>query len=238
GAGMIGLAEEDHARAAHADDRLDHADRDAGLVEAWSLLDVELDVRGDGPRGYLRVRRAVRVEPRSRHRVDEPYAVDGRHLLELRGIEQAAERPRPEEAPVAAFLVAPGRDDQRLGVGRPAFLDRVQALETREHPESPVEDAALRYGVDVRTRQDDRSFRRNGANADRAEDVAGRIHPCLEARRAHLAEQPGTRFFVRRRPAHAGHAAARQGPEPREGIDPRGQSWQRDGDHRGREYKP
>jgi len=50
-AGVVGLAHEDHARAAHAHDRLDDADRDTRFLEARALLDVELDVGGDRAAG-------------------------------------------------------------------------------------------------------------------------------------------------------------------------------------------
>src|SRR5207237_9602223 len=97
--------------------------------------DVELDVRGDRARRHPRLRRALRVEPRSRHRVDEPHAVDGRHLVEPGALEHPAERPRAEEAPVAPFLVATRRDDQRPAVARAWLADRLPALETRHDDE-------------------------------------------------------------------------------------------------------
>ena len=56
--GVVGLTVKDDARAPHAHDRLDHADVDPGFLEPWALLDVELDVCGDGARRRLRVRHA------------------------------------------------------------------------------------------------------------------------------------------------------------------------------------
>ena len=235
---VVGLALEDHARAAHPHDRLDDTDRDARLFESSTLLDVELDVGVHGARGHACLGRAVSVESGAGHRVDEPHAVDGRHLVDPGVLEHAAERPRAEEASVSPFLVAPRRDNQRPSVASARLGDRLDALEPGEDPEGPVEDAALRNRVDVRAGDDRRSFRKEGADAGRAESVAGRIDPRLEPRRAHLAEEPGAGFLVRRRPAHARHAAPGQATEPSERVDPRGESRQRDGDHCGTEYKP
>src|SRR5437867_3069135 len=81
------------AGASHADDRVHDADRDPRLLEPRPLLDVELDVRGDRAGGCLRLRDAARVEARPRHRVDQALAVDGRHRLDPREVEPAAEGP-------------------------------------------------------------------------------------------------------------------------------------------------
>src|SRR5438309_2327517 len=71
-AGVVGLTQEGHAGAPHPHDRLDDTDRDARLLEPRALLDVELDVRGDRARRYPRLLRALRVEPRARHRRGAP----------------------------------------------------------------------------------------------------------------------------------------------------------------------
>jgi len=122
---VVGLAGEDDARAAHADDRVHHADRDAGLLEPRALLDVELDVGGDGAGGGRRLPGAPGVEARARHRVDEPLAVDGRHLFDAQQVEHSAERARAEEAPVAPLLVAPRGDGERQPVHGLRLADRL-----------------------------------------------------------------------------------------------------------------
>ena len=230
-AGVIGLAHEDDARAPHADDRLDHADRNAGLLEARALLDVELDVRRDRALRRARLGRPAGVEPRARHGVDEPRTVRRGHLVDI-ALEQAAKRPGAEETSVATFLVAPRRYRQRPRVWRVRLADHLQALEARENAERAVEHAALGDGVDVRAGEDRRSFRRQGPRAEGAEGVARRIDPRREPGGAHLAEQPRARLLVGRRPARARHAPAGQGAEARERVDPRGESRQGDGDHR------
>ena len=230
-AGVIGLAHEDDAGPPHAHDRLDDADGDAGLLQARALLDVELDVRRDRALRRARVGCPAGVEPRMRHGVHEPGAVGGRHLVDI-ALEQAAKGPRAEEAAVATFLVAPRRHRQGLRVQRVRLADYLKALEARQNAERAVEHAALGDGVDVRAGEDRRRFRRQGPRAEGTEGVARRIDPRRQPGGTHFPEQPRARFLVRRRPARARHAAAGQGAEARERVDPRREPRQGDGDHK------
>ena len=161
------------------DDRLDDADRDAGLLEPRALLDVQLDVRRHGPARRLRPSGAARASnPAPRHRVDQPLAVDGRHLGDPRGVEQPAERPRAEQASVAALLVdSTPRPPGAAPCASAVLGDRLQALEPGEHAERAVEDAALGNRVDVRAGEDDRVLGGEGLGAEAAEGVAGRVDP-------------------------------------------------------------
>ena len=166
------------------------------------------------------------VEAGARHRVDEPLAVDGRHVGDRRGVERAAERPRAEEAAVAALLVAPRRDDEGQPRGAARFADRLQALEAGEHAEGAVERAALRHRVDVRAGDHGRA----APLPSRPKVLpAGSTH-VLEAGRLHPREQPGARFLVRRAPARAGDAARREFAEARERLDVGAQPRQGDGE--------
>src|SRR3989454_5664234 len=220
GARVIGLADKREAGAAAADDRVHDADRDPGLLEPRPLLDVELDVRCDGAGGGLGLGDPARVEAGPRHRVDEPLAVDGRHRLDPREVELTAEGARAEEAPVAAFLVAPRRDGERAAVRGVGLTDRLERLEPRQDAERAVEDAALGHRVDVRAREHRGSVGPERAESEGAEDVARAVHPRLEPRGGELPREPGARLFVLRRPARARHARAGQGAEAGERLDP------------------
>src|SRR5437899_1275143 len=92
----------------------------------------------------------ARVEAGPRHRVDEPLAVDGCHRLDPREVEPTAKGARAEEAPVAAFLVAPRRDGERAAVRGVGLADRLERLEPRQDAERAVEDVALGHRVAVR----------------------------------------------------------------------------------------
>ena len=231
GPGVVRLSHEDDARAVHADDRVHHADRNGRLLEPRPLLDVELHVCGDRAAGRHRFARTARVEARTRHCVDQPFAVGGRHRLDPRRVEPPAERARAEEAPVAAFFVAPRRDGERTAVRGLRLADRLERLEPRQHAERAVEDAALGYRVDVRAREDGPAVRGERVDPEGAEDVARAVHPRLEAGGTHLAREPGARLLVLGRPARARDAAAGQTTEAGEGVDPRRQTRRRDRDH-------
>ena len=196
---VVGLADEYQPVAPDADDALDKADGDACGVEVRSLLDVQLDIGGQGLRIALGLRRLEGVIAGAGHGIDEAFAVDGRHAGDRRGIELADEGPGAEEAAVAAFLVAPRRHGERQPGGVAGFPDRLQALEAGEHPEGAVQRTTLRDGVDVRARHHG-----GPAAAQPAECVAGRIHPGLEPCRLHPSDQPRARFFVRRAPSTSG----------------------------------
>src|SRR6266446_590155 len=211
GARVIGLADKRDAGAAHADDRVHDADRDPGLLEPRPLLDVELDVRRDRAGGGLGLGDPARVEAGPRHRVDEPLAVDGCHRLDPREVEPTAEGARAEEAPVAAFLVAPRCDGERAAVRGVGLTDRLERLEPRQDAERAVEDAALGHRVDVRAREHRGGVGPERAESEGAEDVARAVHPRLEPRGGELPREPGARLFVLRRPARARHARAGQG---------------------------
>ena len=53
-----------------------------------------------------------------------------------------------------------------------------------------------------------------------AEDVARAVHPRLEPRGGELPGEPGARLLVLGRPARTRHAAAGQGAEAGERLDP------------------
>src|SRR2546427_341447 len=155
-----------------------------------------------------------------RLRVDEPLAVDGCHRLDPREVEPTAEGARAEEAPVAAFLVAPRCDGERAAVRGVGLTDRLERLEPRQDAERAVEDAALGHRVDVRAREHRGSVGPERAESEGAEDVARAVHPRLEPRGGELPREPGARLFVLRRPARARHARAGQGAEAGERLDP------------------
>src|SRR5437667_75383 len=203
-----------------AGDRVHDADRDPGFLEPRALLDVELDVRRDRAGRGLGLGDPARVEAGPRHRVDEPLAVDGCHRLDPREVEPTAEGARAEEAPVAAFLVAPRCDGERAAVRGVGLADRLERLEPRQDAERAVEDAALGHRVDVRAREHRGSVGPERAESESAEDVARSVHPRLEPRGGELPREPGARLFVLRRPARARHARAGQGAEAGGRLDP------------------
>ncbi len=195
---------------------------------------MQLDVGLDRARIAPRLRDPARVVPGARHRVDQRLAVqrtEGRHLRE---VETAGERARAEEAPVAAFLIAPGHHREGTPDGQARLPDRLQALETGQHPQRAIERPALGHGVDVGAGQ-----HRGAVAGEEAEGVAGRVHARLEARGLHAAEQPRARLLVCRAPARAGDPVAiRVATEGGKGLDVLLEALQRDarGGHGRREY--
>jgi len=83
----------------------------------------------------------------------------------------------------------------------------------------------------VRAGEDHGRLGAHAREAEPAEDVAGGIDPRREPGRLQLAEQPRARLLVRRTPAHARDAAARQRAEAREREQPVFESRQRHGEH-------
>src|SRR2546423_1004659 len=128
------------------------AEQPAGVVADIGWVSTPSPRRPATPRarGRWRLGDPARVEAGPRHRVDQPLAVDGCHRLDPREVEPTAERARAEEAPVAAFLVAPRRDGERAAVGGVRLADRLERLEPRQDAERAVEDAAPGHRVAVR----------------------------------------------------------------------------------------
>ena len=121
GAGVVGLAVEDDARASDAHDGIDHArwarrlPPAAGPARCAARCTRAPRPGARSPRGTA-ARRSRRAPSRRRacRRPPRPWlGIGGR-------VEPAAERPRAEEAAVASFLVAPRRDHQRRRGAAPA----------------------------------------------------------------------------------------------------------------------
>src|SRR5262249_5162718 len=148
------------------------------------------------------------------------------HVL---GIELAREHPRPEQAAVAALLVAPRRHREGTPCPDTRLVGRVQALETREDAEGAVEGTALGHGVDVRA-----GHHGGPVSAEAAEGVAGGIDASGEPGLLHPAEEPGASFLVGGTPARASDApTVGVLAEARECLDVGLESGERDGDRHG-----
>ena len=161
----------------------DDADRHLVGLEPRSLLDVELDVRGDLARVPARLGRPREVEARAPHRLGQGKAGRIGEPLGQDGVETPGQRAGAEEPVEAPLLVGEGRDLERPAEPHGSRRERAQALEAGQDAEGAVERPAAGHRVDVGARHDDRRWRRwRRRRAEPAEDVPRRIHARRPAR--------------------------------------------------------
>ncbi len=201
---MVLLALEDDAVLPDSDDARHHADLLVPALEHGALLDMHLDEALVAAffEGQTRTASQPRVLQSLAQRL---AAVAVREAVDLRLVQQADERSRPDEGAVVAFLVGerdrvhwqPGAG-QRHGSG---------------DPERAVQPACLVLALDVAARQQLRAWPRVAA-----QHVADAVHLGLEASFLHARHQPAPGLHVLRRVGRAVHARLER-PDPAQRVE-------------------
>ena len=167
--GVIREASQRHVVVMNSDDAFHDADVDAALVEDGALLDVQLDVSGDGAGAVARLDdpRRVSSDATDLFREDNTVAPGPFDFVRWQVPDEAT------AASQAAFLVAPNHDMQGVAVVVAAFGESVGDFDRGARSDVAIEIAAFRHRIDVRTEQNgERRALRSRANA---ENVSGRV---------------------------------------------------------------
>src|SRR5206468_4172312 len=184
-------------------DPFDDPDIDAALVEHATLLDVQLNISGDGAWSVARLGDARRIAANAADLLGEHHAVAPRPVdfIPWQVTNEAA------AAGEAALLIAPDHHMQRMTIAVVALGEDVCYLDGRTGSDIAVVVAALGDGIDVRAEEDgERGGSRTGSHA---EGVADRIDTDRQTRFPHQVHHEAATGDVGIAERHAAHTALR-----------------------------
>ncbi len=204
---MVGVAPHGHLRPGDADDALDDADRDTGVLQHGTLLDVQLQIGGDGAGAIA----ALALVADALQLVTEALAVAVGAAVDVVGGEAAGNGAGGEHGRLKAnaLFVRPVDQLQRLAGGHARVVQRAHHLQRRHHPIRAVVAAAAADGVDV-------GGHHHGGAALCAAPPTGHVAEVVDAHAQpgllHPAAEQVARGTVLIRKRQPGHAPAGGGP--------------------------